>query len=656
MLIELRHNDLVGMGAVIEKDDLDINSKMVFKLFEMPMKTDFPKELSPTIDATQIFEPKSVDNSKMDIQSKQEKKLNDVVADDKASEEIRKENVVKSNRSGSPEYCHIQELENKIDLKKQSIAPIESLHQLIDHEKEIESGLFENEIVISDDEEFMFSQSIMNKVKEDLEELDNDVICVSDDLKLGDELICLESNEVFDSWRQMNTKSSIKLEEKPISNENSSHFQPSTLNWMYSQSDVLLCRKKTGFDTNIETKPEENSKLKVLESEKACKIKDGISMAVKTRSSRKYDKNIEAELVSEKSTNKKGKREKNLKSKGSGYSMEPSSSKSRESQTNIDNKKTSTKSKSPSKPKICDTKKKKKESRSKTRHSTEEKEQNEHKCRGSSSKTTDDLKTHFSRSRTRSSKKEAKDQSDKSKSKDKASGKRLETRASSLDEKNRNTNILKKIEIIIDKTKTNKIQAPEPFKNSSLRRRSKSLAASRLEIRSGKNNSTKFLINIHSTYIIKTFFSVPAPEPKKDKGACVDDLSKNTASVVPPIKIRRLTESNISSSTTVEYVSPLESPTLDLKRKLATRKSVRFNVAAEKVEFLKPAVPPITRPYSHSKKPQFAHHVDKANDLLKLILGWNPEWFKTMKPEMNGVNPTLIPILNSFESHNDYKK
>lgn len=115
-----------------------------------------------------------------------------------------------------------------------------------------------------------------------------------------------------------------------------------------------------------------------------------------------------------------------------------------------------------------------------------------------------------------------------------------------------------------------------------------------------------------------------------------------------------MTESTVSSSAAVDYISPLESPIVDLKRKQATRKSVRFNDAAEKLEFLKPAVPPTVK--LRPKKPQFSYHVDKANELLKLILCWNPEWFKTMKPEMNGVNPTLVPILNNFESHNDYKK
>lgn len=495
-MIELRHNDLVGIGAVIEKDDLDINSKMVFKLFEMPMKTDFPKELSPTIDATQIFEPKSADIFKNDIQCKEEKQLNDMVEDDKANEEITKEHIVKSNRSGSPEYCHIQGMENKTDIEKQCMRATtttnQSLHPLINQKKETESGLYEDEIVISDDEEFLFSQSIMNKVKEDLEELDNDVICVSDDLKLSDELICLESKDVFDSWHQNNIKSSIKLKD-----ENASHFQPSTLNWMYSQSDVLLCRVKTGVDTITETKQEDNSKLKVLESEEEYKIKDSdkqsseISKAVKTRSSAKKKKNNkvqEAELVLEKNANETDKRETKLRD-----SRQPSASKYQESQTKIDNKKTSSKTQSPSKKKKGS---QKKESSSKTGTSIEEKKQNKQGYSGASSKESCVVKTHFSSSRARSSRNEAKDKSKKIKSGDKVS----EKQASLLEEKNykiseRNANNSSNIEKSVHKKKTNKERPPELCKNSSLRRRSKSLAANRLEIRIGKLYFTNFFIN-----------------------------------------------------------------------------------------------------------------------------------------------------------------
>lgn len=51
----------------------------------------------------------------------------------------------------------------------------------------------------SEDEEFLFSQSIMNKVKDDLAELDNDIICISDDEECN-ENVCLEVKKTFHNW------------------------------------------------------------------------------------------------------------------------------------------------------------------------------------------------------------------------------------------------------------------------------------------------------------------------------------------------------------------------------------------------------------------------------------------------------------------------
>lgn len=164
-----------------------------------------------------------------------------------------------------------------------------------------------------------------------------------------------------------------------------------------------------------------------------------------------------------------------------------------------------------------------------------------------------------------------------------------------------------------------------------------------------------FKITLYFTsFLIYNFSSDTSVQYKNDQDICVKEQPENLVPKIPPIKKRRLTESTISAPT-VEYISPLESP-VGPKRKQATRKSVRFNDAPDKVEFLKPAVPhAFKKPVPSSRPMPYSQHVDKANELLKLILSWNPEWFKT-KPEINGVNPTLVPILNNFESHEDYKK
>lgn len=149
---------------------------------------------------------------------------------------------------------------------------------------------------------------------------------------------------------------------------------------------------------------------------------------------------------------------------------------------------------------------------------------------------------------------------------------------------------------------------------------------------------------------------IPVKKSEQNRGFCATGSTEESAFKAPPIKKRRLTETNVGAPA-IQYISPLESqsPIGTLKRKPIARKSVRFDDAADKVQFLKPAIPalkppPIRRPVHHSK------HVDKGSELSKVILQWNPEWFKTMKPEINGVNPTLVPILNNFESHDDYKK
>lgn len=496
-MIELRHNDLVGIGAVIEKDDLDINTKMVFKLFVMPMKTDFPKELSPTIDATQIFELKSAEMLSKGSKSNAENLLTDVV---EPVAVIDKADLINCNGSGSPEYFHTF---GKCNLEEQLLGSKttsnDNLYLLINQESKNKSLLFEDEIVISDDEEFLFSQSMMNKVKEELAELDNDVICLNDESELDDDMICLESKEVFDSWRQSNSKSPINVEDNP---DHLSHFQPSTLNWMYSQSDVILCRKKTGIDEVSKTKPECNSKPKVLNSkidvEKTSeksdidKISSEKSKAVKTRSSTKKKKATEEKHVSKKSSHTKGKSKDSCKM-SSRDSRKPSSSKPHENETNMEIKKTSSKILSSTKTEF--TRKSKESSKEvKTRTSSDKKKR---ESDDSNLKEIIASKTQ-KESRTRSSKKEVKIQSDHQKSSDNCTKgnantkqKELKTRTSRTEKKNESSSDQKLKDSnakqeSVESAKNIRNMALEQIKNSNLRRRSKSLVACRSEIVNGK--------------------------------------------------------------------------------------------------------------------------------------------------------------------------
>ncbi|KAL5289141.1 SETX.2 family protein [Megaselia abdita] len=606
LLIELRHNDLVGIGAVIEKgNDEDINTKMVFKLFILPMKTDFNTQLSPETNATQIFQPKesnldkSLDNKTKSIDVIENVIVNEFEAKNITSTEATKGQSTNINGkimsvaigSNSPEYCPIVDFKNNNEIQES--------HSTKDKDNEFRVGMFENEIVISDDEEYFFSQSMLNKVKEDLAELD-DVICVTDDEEVDGDKICLESKEVFDSWRQLNA-TPIKNEATPILNNQTTNFQPSTMNWMYSQSDVLLCKKKTE-QTDV-SRPGDSSEHKIDYSNKETHI-----INKEKNNPEKSKRGRTRSTTQKKGKIENGSKHKNDSDKKKSHSKSKASSKySKSSLENQSKKKDIETVLRSSSSKKSDTKKKK--------------ESDDNKSVDSNSKEANKIQRE---SRTRSSSKDLKKSTNKNGSKSKendGSKKQARDRSSSKDMNSKSkeefiriTNNIKNLDL-------------EKLKKSTLRRRSKSLSVARSEIKSG------------------------LPITKQDKISDAKELTEPKPLKAPPIKKRRLTE----FTSTIEYRSPLESP-VGTKRKQTLRKSVRFDDNLEKVEFLKPAVPcPIKKPHSFTKPVQHSKHIDKGNELFKLILSWDPEWLKTLKPEINGVNPTLVPVLNKFESHTDYK-
>lgn len=267
ILLEIRDNDLVGIGAIIEKDNFeDLNNKMVFKLKYMQIKPQFLKEDISPLDVTQKFEV--------------DKNVSKNVITNKITVDVQNENYVSENiivnKIQVIEFENIPKNSENVDLTNKSKNNFEENFNT--NNLKYDKNIFEEKTMSSanNGEEIELKNISSNKTNEinNFENIKEVIISKN----IEKEMESLTKN-LDEHLNDINIISGIEKEILPMINSDIN----CTPNTKYEIEDKFQKSKISKIAKNVDSKSRDTYETKSSTKDFECSSEENISKSKKKR-------------------------------------------------------------------------------------------------------------------------------------------------------------------------------------------------------------------------------------------------------------------------------------------------------------------------------------------------------------------------------------